>query len=251
MSCKYYHNKQLKELISDKKIFSNGLSLLHLNISSLPFHIDEFTNLLSELNSNFKIIGITETRLTTKKDPVNSIEIPNYNIEHTPTESDKGEALLYISKEINYKSKDGLKICKKKLLKSKFIEVLSGSNKNTTVGCIYKYHGLTTQDFNFDLLQPLIDKLATENKNIVFLGDFNVDLLHYESNNPTREFLDLMFSASLTPQITVPTRLTVRSKTLIDNIFTNSVEENTISGNLECCISDHLAHFLSFPVKDY
>ena len=227
------------------------MSLLHLNISSLPFHIDEFTNLLSELNSNFKIIGITETRLTTKKDPVNSIEIPNQNIEHTPTESDKGGALLYISKEINYKTKDGLKICKKKLLESKFIEVLPGSNKNTIVGCIYKHPCLTTQDFNFDLLQPLIDKLATENKNIVFLGDFNVDLLHYESNNPTREFLDLMFFASLTPQIIVPTRLTVRSKTLIDDIFTNSVEENTISGNLECCISDHLAHFLSFPVKKY
>ena len=56
-----------------------------------------------------------------------------------------------------------------------------------------------------------------------------------------------MFSASLTPQITVPTRLTVRSKTLIDNIFTNSVEESTISVNLECCISDHLAQFLIFP----
>ena len=223
------------------------MSLLHLNISSLPFHIDEFTNLLSELNSNFKIIGITETRLTTKKDPVNSIEIPNYNIEHTPTESDKGGALLYISKEINYKTRDDLKIYKKKLLESKFIEVLSGSNKNTIVGCIYKHPGLTTQEFNCDFLQPLIDKLATENKNIVFLGDFNVDLLHYESNNPTREFLDLMFSASLTPQITVPTRLTVRSKTLIDNIFTNSVEENTISGNLECCILDHLAQFLIFP----
>ena len=223
------------------------MSLLHLNISSLPFHIDEFTNLLSELNSNFKIIGITETRLTTKKDPVNSIGIPNCNIERTPTESDNDGALLYISKEINYKTRDDLKIYKKKLLESKFIEVLSGSNKNTIVGCIYKHRGLTTQEFNFDFLQPLIDKLATENKNIVFLGDFNVDLLHYESNNPTREFLDLMFSASLTPQITVPTRLTVRSKTLIDNIFTNSVEENTISGNLECCILDHLAQFLIFP----
>ena len=79
------------------------MSLLHLNISSLPFHIDEFTNLLSELNSNFEIIGITETRLTTKKDPVNSTEISKYNIEHNPTESDKDEALLYISKQINKK----------------------------------------------------------------------------------------------------------------------------------------------------
>ena len=189
-------------------------------------------------------MGITETRLITNKDPVNSIEIPNYII---TTESDKGGALLYISKEINYKTRDDLKIYKKKLLESKFIEVLSGSNKNTIVGCIYKHPGLTIQEINFDFFQSLIDTLATENKNIVVLGDFNVHLLHYESNNPIREFLDLMFSASLILQITVPTRLAVRSKTLIDNIFTNSVEESTISGNLECCIWNHLAQFLIFP----
>ena len=56
-----------------------------------------------------------------------------------------------------------------------------------------------------------------------------------------------MFFASLTPQITIPTRLAVRSRTLIDNIFSNSVEENSTSSNLECCISDHLAQFLIFP----
>ena len=97
-----------------------------MNISSLPFHIDKFTNLLNEPNSNFKIIGITDKRLTTKKDPVNSIEIPHYNIEHSPTESDKGGALLYISKETNYKTRNDLKMYKKRLLESKFIEVLSG-----------------------------------------------------------------------------------------------------------------------------
>ena len=110
------------------------MSLLHLNISSSPLHIDEFMNLLSELNSNLKIIGITETRLITKKDPVNIIKILNYNTEHTPTESDKGGALLYISKEINYKTRNDLKVYKEKLLESKFIEVLSRSNKNTIVG---------------------------------------------------------------------------------------------------------------------
>ena len=246
LTCKYYNTKQLKDLISENNN-SKGLTLLHMNISSLPYHFDEFTTLLSELNTNFKVIGITETRLTTKKDPVNSIEIENYNIEHTPTKSDKGGALLYISKEIDYKTRDDLKIYKEKLLESVFIEILAGSNKNTIIGCIYKHPGLTTQDFTFDFIQPLIDKIAIENKNIVLLGDFNVDLLHYESNNPTREFLDLMFSASLIPQITIPTRLTVRSKTLIDNIFTTSIDENSISGNLESCISDHYAQFLIFP----
>ena len=73
-----------------------------------------------------------------------------------------------------------------------------------------------------------------ENKNVILLGDFNIDLLHCETSYATREFLDLMFSASLTPKITIQTTLTVHSRTLIDNIFTSSVNENTISGNPEC-----------------
>ena len=77
------------------------MTLLHLNISSLPYHIDEFTVLLSNLKINFKIIGIMESRLTTKKDPMNNINIPGYNLEHTPTKSDKGGALLCISKKLN------------------------------------------------------------------------------------------------------------------------------------------------------
>ena len=42
-------------------------SLLHLNISSLPCHIDNLTNLLYDLDFKFKVIAITESRLTTKK----------------------------------------------------------------------------------------------------------------------------------------------------------------------------------------
>ena len=75
---------------------------MHLNISSLPCHIDELTNLLNELNTNFKVIvGITESRLTTKNNEINSIELSNYNTEHTPTKYDKGGVLLFISKQLN------------------------------------------------------------------------------------------------------------------------------------------------------
>ena len=85
--------------------------------------------MLNEINSNLKTIGITESKLTTKKEPVNGIGIPNYNIEQTPTEPDKGGALLYIYKEINYKARNDLKLYKEKLLESAFIEVFSESDK--------------------------------------------------------------------------------------------------------------------------
>ena len=85
------------------------MTFLHLNISCLPSHINEFAELLSDLKINLKIIGITEIRLTTKKDLMNNVDIKGYNIQHTPTKSDEGGALLCISEELNSKSRDDLK----------------------------------------------------------------------------------------------------------------------------------------------
>ena len=110
IECKYYTNEQFKKL--NPNTHGQNMTLLHLNISSLPYHIDNLTHLLKDLNSTFKLIAITESRLTTKTDPKNSVEIPNYCIEHTPTKSEKGGALLYISKELNYKNRHDLHINK-------------------------------------------------------------------------------------------------------------------------------------------
>ena len=44
---------------------------------------------------------------------------------------------------------------------------------------------------------------------------------------------------SLYPKITRPSRITPHCSTLIDNIFTNDIEDNTVSGLLIIDISDH------------
>ena len=46
------------------------------------------------------------------------------------------------------------------------------------------------------------------------------------------------------PLILQPTRVPEKSKTLIDNIFFNSFEFTTISGNITHSISDHLIQFV-------
>ena len=103
---------------------------------------------------------------------------------------------------------------KDKNLESVFIEVLSKSDKNTIIGCIYKHPHLAIQEF-MDTFQPLLDKLSYENKNVILMGDFNIDLLHYESHIQTREFLGKIYFGPLTPHITIPTRKTPGSRTLM------------------------------------
>ena len=57
--------------------------------------------LISDVKINFKITQIMEGRLTTKKDPIDNINIPGNNSEYAPKASEKGETFLYISKKLN------------------------------------------------------------------------------------------------------------------------------------------------------
>ena len=76
------------------------------------------------------------------------------------------------------------------------------------------------------------------------MGDFNIDLLKYDTNTDSTTCLDSMYTNSLLPYISTPTRVTAHSKTLINNIFSNNIEDGLISGNITTTITDHYAQFL-------
>ena len=79
-------------------------------------------------------------------------------------------------------------------------------------------------EFNDSYLQPQLNKFTNEKKkDVILMGDFTLDLLYYNTHSPSREFLNNMFSASLSLY------------------FTNGLDDNCICGNLKCSISDHLA----------
>ena len=76
------------------------------------------------------------------------------------------------------------------------------------------------------------------------MGDFNINLLNYDSHSETNDFINLMISQYFLPHILHPTRVTDHSATIIYNIFSNSLESDTISGNLLSQISDNFPQFL-------
>ena len=105
--------------------------------------------------------------------------------------------------------------------------------------------------FNEKYFNDTVAKITNENKTCYFAGDFNIDLLKSDSDNCTKDFFDILTSNLFVPHITLPTRITNRSQTLIDNIFSNNPEfENCISGNFTFSISDHLAQFLLVPLDE-
>ena len=132
-------------------------------------------------------------------------------------------------------------------MESVFIEIIQKNSKNMVVGCIYRHPCMQHSKFNDKYLKSLSEKLISENKEAILLGDFNIDLLKCDSNKNNSDFLDIIYSTNLVPNITSPTRLTSRSQTLIDNIFSSIINDDCIAGNLISPISDHHTQFLIIP----
>ena len=82
---------------------------------------------------------------------------------------------------------------------------------------------------------------------VFLLGDLYINLLNYNNHQLTNDFLDSLASNSFILYILHHTRTTSHSKTLIDNIFSNLISHEIISGNITATISNHLPQFLFVP----
>ena len=224
---------------------NDGFSLFHLNIASLSLHFENLDSALCSLDKQFDVIGISETRIQSITGSSSNLNISGFSFEDSPTECSAGGTGLYISENLVYERRSDLEMYKKNELESTFIEIIYKESSNIIVSCIYRHPSMPLNEFNDDFLQPLITKLSAEhNKRIYLMGDFNVDLLKADRHLNSSTFLDILESNNFSPKIILPTRVTSNSRTLIDNIFTNQLDQNTFSGNLDLSISDHLPQFL-------
>ena len=115
-----------------------------------------------------------------------------------------------------------------------------------------KEQSLDIDYFNKNLFEQFMDKLASENKEIYLMGDFNIDLLKLETNVSINDYYNILTTNLFVPRITLPNRITSHSKTLIDNIFSNAPNFlQGISRNFTFSISDHLPQFIYMPREDY
>ena len=116
-------------------------------------------------------------------------------------------------------------------------------SKNIIISCIYRTPGTSIEIFT-NWIDSMFSKFC--NKVVFVCGDFNIDLLNPSNYSAIDTFINTMYSVSLFPKITRPSRITSYSATLIDNIFTNHIENKSESGLLIKDITDHLPVFVVY-----
>ena len=87
-----------------------------------------------------------------------------------------------------------------------------------------------------------------KNKHIILVSDSNIDLLKFQQYEPTTKLVNCLSEYGFTPMISLPTRVTSHSATLIDHIFVNNCAAITKSGIITEDLSDHLATFVNLLI---
>ena len=118
-----------------------------------------------------------------------------------------------------------------------WIEIVDANKKENICGVVYRQHDKADDFLNY--LSSSIELYSSRNRNIYLMGDFNIDLLKFESCSYSKELLELTQSFSLLPAVDKPTRVYGNSATLIDNIFSNNLENSLICGNIVTDTTDH------------
>lgn len=106
-------------------------------------------------------------------------------------------------------------------------------------GIVYRQHN-DANEF-LDYLSESLERFNRHNHNIYLMGDFNIDLLKYENCTYSQALLHCTQSFSMLPVLDKPTRVYGTSATLIDNIFTNNLENSIVGGNIVTDITDHFS----------
>ena len=115
------------------------------------------------------------------------------------------------------------------------------------IGVIYKSPNTDIRIFTRELGQ-LLAVLNYKNRNIFLMGDFNINIIHQNTN--TSDFINMLASSHfLLPVFSAPTRKGLTNSSCIDNIYTNHPFHHFTRKIVLDDISDHLPLFLSLNLS--
>ena len=238
INSKYYNIEEYENISK-----SNKFKLFHSNLNGLSSRFDDLHMTLTQTKSDFDVINITETSENKDSSFPTNISLDGYHYPYTTASKfSKGGVAIYIKN--CYTTFKREKLCHSNdNFETVWVEINQENSKNILLGCIYRHPG-TDSSVLTDHLNQILISTAKENKHIFISGDFNIDLLKYDTTTKNKTFLDMMTSNGFLPHIIHPTRITDSSATVIDNIFSNAYLSESTSGNIMIELADHLSQFL-------
>lgn len=209
----------------------SGFSVIHQNIRSLRKNVDSFYSHLASLNHLPDLIFLSEIWIYNFE--VSDFSIPNYTFTATCNDSYSSGGIA-----VFHRSDLACEIINSNLASADVISVkceISGA-RFCFIG-IYRLHMCSIKVFLDEFCELLENQTC---KNLVLLGDFNINIL---SISPDADlFLSTLSSFGFDSLLSQPTRVVTNSSTCLDHIFIRLHRNNCLtykSAIYDLKITDH------------
>ena len=194
---------------------NDGLRVGHLNICHLINKISDVSKIIYNNNKPFHIFGFSET-WTDSHITDSLISIPGYDIiRRNPVNPQQTGIVIYVQNNISCKIRSDLSHSK---IESVWLE-MHFNNKSThsiLVGFIYR-HPKSLSSWYDDFCE-MMDTVWLSGQEVLLLGDLNIDLFQTHS-----QWRSIIRAYNLNQCVTLPTRVTSKSSTLIDHIYSSDI----------------------------
>ena len=213
---------------------NNSLSIYHHNIRGCRTNFELFKSFVTSLKVTFSFIALTETNLS--EDTDHKYDIPGYYcINQYSTHGIK----LYCLRSLQCNKLPDLCFANE-FIESLYINVNHSNLNKLTIGVVYRPHSKTIANFNNYLENNVMAKFK-RNNNYIITGDFNINLLAYNTNEHVKNFSNILLTKNLVPSVlcvTRPNELNLINSTCIDHFWSNiCIPHRTYA--MENNISDH------------
>ena len=91
--------------------------------------------------------------------------------------------VLYVNEKLDH----FCRVSKKDVFETIWVAIKQKKGKNILCCCAYRHPDTDVDEFK-DYLQNVFQKISKENKLIYLMGEFNFDLMNYETDTSTADF---------------------------------------------------------------
>ncbi len=155
---------------------TKGLKIAHWNIQCLTNKIDQIKLLIQDPKHQPDVLGLTETWLNSSYNE-DFVKILGYH--HPPQKKDgicaaHGGIISYVSERYKYDRQDDMEISN---IETIWIEIKPINAANILVCTVYRPDELDSLARWSEQFENEMENAYLENKEIIIMGDFNIDLM--------------------------------------------------------------------------
>ena len=235
--CDYIDYAELTE--DNASSYKDTFTVLQLNTRGVLNKRDSLKALFNEIKKDNRIDVALLVETWLNKTTAKRFKLPGYKFLSSHRKNKKGGGVgVLVSQDLDCRSRPDLSISIPNF-ESLTVEIKTHSN-SILVCSIYRPPNSKVKEFIKNYRRLLCKFSLSQQERLIIGLDHNLDLMKYDTHDPTREFLEFNLEQNLIPTITKPTRITKTSATLLDNIIVGKYFHNFTANIAISDISDHL-----------